>query len=170
MLWLNAQNKKHLREQVLMQDGILFARKQGHDSEAVARFSEYCSKKSPPCQSEEVVNMLTKYDVTDLDRNSLPDEVQHEVHEYEGMGRELVSIKVYNYPDDDDINEETWHLVFYEPFFSFESSEHDNFSFVDVCYQKWPTDAVHSYYHNITRGEMMEALKHESKKQKEVVA
>lgn len=113
--------------------------------------------------------MITKYDVTNLDRNSLPDEVQHEIGEYEGMGRELVSIKVYTYPDDD-INEATWHLVFYEPFFSFESSEYDNFSFIDVCYQKWPTDAVHTYYHNISRGEMKEALKYQSKKQQEVVA
>jgi hypothetical protein len=30
--------KKHLREQVLMQDGIFMQEKQGHDSEAVARF------------------------------------------------------------------------------------------------------------------------------------
>jgi hypothetical protein len=108
--------------------------------------------------------------VAPLDRDSLPEEVLHEIHEYEGMGRELVSIKVCEFPADDNINEEMWNIVFYEPFFSFEASELDNFSFITVCYQKWPTRAVNTYYHNITRGEMKDALEHESKRQKEVVA
>jgi hypothetical protein len=113
--------------------------------------------------------MITKYDMTTLDRDSLPEEVLHEIHEYEdGFGRELVSIKRYDI--DDEVNEKTFELVFFEAFFDFEPSPYDSFSFVRVCYQKWPTDAVHTYYYSSSRGDMQEALKYESKKQKEDVA
>lgn len=113
--------------------------------------------------------MITKYDVTTLDRDSLPERVLHEIKEQEGMGKKLIFIKVYDYPDDD-INEATWHLTFYEPFFDFEASEYDNFMFVDVCYQKWPDSRVCTFYQGLTRGDMQEALKYESKRQKEGVA
>ena len=113
--------------------------------------------------------MITRYDVTNLDRDSLPEEILHEINEYEGMGSELVSVKVINF-DDDEINESMWDITFFEPFFSFEASEFDYYSFIRVCYQKWPTESVSRYYHNMTRGEMREALKYESKRQKEDIA
>lgn len=112
--------------------------------------------------------MITKYDVTTLDRNSLPEEVLHEINECEGMGKELISIKQYGI--DDEFSEEIWDITFFEPFFSFEASSFDGFYFVRVCYSSWPTTQVSTYYHSITRGDMQEALKYESKKQKEVVA
>jgi hypothetical protein len=107
--------------------------------------------------------------LTTLDRDSLPEKVLHEINEQEGMGKELISIKVYDF-DDDEINEQSWHLTFYEPFFSFEASECDNFTFVDVCYQKWPDSRIYIFYHRLSRGDMQEALKYKSKGQKESVA
>ena len=114
--------------------------------------------------------MINKYDVTTLDRDSLPEEVLHEVNEYEGMGRELVSIERYDFPDDDEINDQIWEIVFYEPFFSFEASEFDSFSFIRVSYQKWPTEKVYKFYHNLTRGDMKKALTYESAGQREATA
>ena len=113
--------------------------------------------------------MITRYDVTNLDRDSLPEEILHEINEYEGMGRELVSVKVINF-DDDEINESMWDITFFEPFFSFEASEFDRFFFIRVAYQKWPTNKVYKFYHNLTRGDMKKALMYESKRQKEAIA
>ena len=112
--------------------------------------------------------MTTKYDVTTLDRDSLPEEVLHEINECEGMGKELVSIKEYS--PDEEFQEDIWDLTFFEPFFSFEDSTFDSFYFVRVCYSNWPTKQTYTYYHNITRGDMQEALKYESKRQKEDIA
>ena len=114
--------------------------------------------------------MITKYDITDIDKNSLPEEVLHEINEYEGMGRELVSIERYDFPADDEINEQIWEIVFYEPFFSFEASDFDSFSFVRVSYQKWPTNKVYTFYSKLTRGDMKKVLEYESAGQREATA
>jgi hypothetical protein len=116
--------------------------------------------------------MITKYDVTTLDRDSLPEKVLHELHEYENTGKELIAVSFYNTDDIDEDGHtlEMWELTFFEPFFSFEPSDYDTYHFVRVCYSNWPTRAVNTYYHNIQRGDMKEALKYESKRQKEVVA
>lgn len=115
--------------------------------------------------------MITKYNLTDLDRNSLPDEVQHELNEHEGTGKELIAISFYNTDDIDEDGHtlEMWELTFYEPFFSFEESDYDTYHFVRVCYSNWPVKATKTYYHNIQRGDMKEALAYKSKQQ-EVVA
>jgi hypothetical protein len=117
--------------------------------------------------------MITKYNVTDLDRDSLPDEVQHELNEHEGTGKELIDVKFYDSSDIDGEEEyvlKMWELTFYEPFFSFEESDYDTYHFVRVCYLNWPTRATNTYYHNLQRGDMKEALAYKSKKQQEVVA
>jgi hypothetical protein len=116
--------------------------------------------------------MITKYDVKDLDRDSLPEEVLHELHEYENTGKELIAVSFYNTDDIDEDGHtlEMWELTFYEPFFSFEESDYDTYHFVRVCYSNWPTRTINTYYHNIQRGDMQEALKYQSKKQQEVVA
>lgn len=114
--------------------------------------------------------MITRYDVTNLDRDSLPEEVLHEINEYEGMGRELVSIERYDFPADDEVNDEIWEIVFYEPFFSFEASEFDSFTFIRVSCQKWPTNKVYTFYSKLTRGDMKKVLGYESAGQREATA
>jgi hypothetical protein len=122
--------------------------------------------------SKDVRIMITKYDVTSLDRGSLPEEVLHELHEYENAGKELIAVSFYNTDDMDEDGHtlEMWELTFFEPFFSFEPSDYDTYDFVRVCYSNWPTRTVNTYYHNISRGDMKEALKYESIRQKEGVA
>jgi hypothetical protein len=102
--------------------------------------NQHCSRKSPPCQKRGR-NMITKYDVKDLDRDSLPEEVLHELHEYENTGKELIAVSFYNTDDIDEDGHtlEMWELTFYEPFFSFEESDYDTDHFVRVCYSNWPT-------------------------------
>lgn len=115
--------------------------------------------------------MITKYDVTMLDRNSLPEEVLHEINEHEGLGYELVSIKKYDTSDmtDGHIND-IWDLTFFEPFFQFEASPFDTFHFARVCYSNWPQWSVNKYFHAFSRGDMAEAISYESKRQKEEIA
>ncbi len=78
--------------------------------------------------------MLERF--TDLSKlSTFPEEVQHEITEYEGMGRELVSIE-HNW---DEGKFDRWEIIYYHPLIAGEESPFDEFWMATIRWYSWPT-------------------------------
>jgi hypothetical protein len=66
-----------------------------------------------------------------------PEEVRHEIMEYEGMDRELVIVEHTSRENESD----SWEIVYYEPLIKGEESPFDIFWFAYIRWSNWPTSA-----------------------------
>lgn len=92
-----------------------------------------------------------------------PEEVQHEINEYEGMGRELVHVEhiqheKFGHKDD------YWTIVYFEPLTSGETSPYDVFWFASLSYMSWPKPSLMKYFYSLYRKDAEMLAKHEGRK------
>lgn len=102
--------------------------------------------------------MLERY--TDLSKlSTFPEEVQREINEYEGMGRELVYVEHIQHEKDT-----YWTIVYYEPLTSGETSPYDVFWFASLSYTSWPKPSLMKYFYSFHRNVAEMLAKHEGRK------
>jgi hypothetical protein len=108
---------------------------------------------------------------TDLEKiDTFPEEVQHEINEYEGMGRELVYVEHIQHEEDNYVNN-YWTIVYYEPLHQTgQTSPYDVFWFASLNYTSWPKPSLMKYFYSLRRLEAEMLAKHEGQAKKQEVA
>lgn len=98
---------------------------------------------------------------TDLEKiDAFPEEVQHEINEYEGMGRELVYVEHIQCREDN-----YWTIVYYEPLYKTgQTSSYDTFWFASLSYTSRPKPNLFKYFYCLRRVEAEMLAKHEGRK------
>jgi hypothetical protein len=98
---------------------------------------------------------------TDLEKiGTFPEEVQHEINEYEGMGRELVYVEHIQHEGNS-----YWTIVYYEPLHQTgQTSPYDVFWFASLNYTSWPKPSLMKYFYSLRRIEAEMLAKHEGQK------
>lgn len=97
---------------------------------------------------------------TDLEKiDTFPEEVQHEINEYEGMGRELVYVEHIQNEEDS-----YWTIVYFEPFTRGKTSPYDVFWFASLSYTTWPKPNLFKYFYSLWRKDAEMLAKHEGQK------
>lgn len=103
---------------------------------------------------------------TDLEKiDTFPEEVQHEINEYEGMGRELVYVEHIQHEENN-----YWTIVYFEPLTSGETSPYDVFWFASLSYMDWPKPSLMQHFYSLRRLEAERLAKHEGQAKKQEVA
>jgi hypothetical protein len=102
---------------------------------------------------------------TDLEKiDTFPEEVQHEINEYEGMGRELVYVEHIQH-DECGHKDDYWTIVYYEPLHQTgQTSPYDVFWFASLSYTSWPKPNLFKYFYSLRRLEAEMLAKHEGRK------
>lgn len=89
-----------------------------------------------------------------------PEEVQHEINEYEGMGRELVYVENIQHEEDN-----YWTIVYYEPLHQTgQTSPYDVFWFASLSYMSWPKPSLMKHFYSLYRKDAEMLAKHEGRK------
>jgi hypothetical protein len=98
---------------------------------------------------------------TDLEKiGTFPEEVQHEINEYEGMGRELVYVERIQHEEDN-----YWTIVYYAPLHQTgQTSPYDIFWFASLSYTSWPKPNLLKYFYSLYRKDAEMLAKHEGQK------
>ena len=97
---------------------------------------------------------------TDLEKiDTFPEEVQHEINEYEGMGRELVYVEHIQHEEDN-----YWTIVYFEPLTRGKTSPCDVFWFASLSYTTWPKPNLFKYFYSLWRKDAEMLAKHEGQK------
>lgn len=104
---------------------------------------------------------------TDLEKiDTFPEEVQHEINEYEGMGRELVYVEHIQCEADN-----YWTVVYYEPLHKTgQTSPYDVFWFASLSFTSWPKPSLMKHFYSLRRGEAEMFAKYEGQAKKQEVA
>lgn len=96
--------------------------------------------------------------------DTFPEEVQHEINEYEGMGRELVYVEHIQH-EEFGHKDDYWTIVYYEPLHQTgQTSPYDVFWFASLSYTSWPKPSLMQHFYSLRRLEAEMLAKHEGQK------